>query len=401
VKVHVEGKFNIERDGAIALEIDKNALPEVMSGAGNLDVEGKMRLTTDKKGTVSGQGDVSFRGNIDGVTGKVSPADNVTIPIEIRGANNVVAGKTSISLNGDQVQLKNGSATVNVNTKVADGTRIDIAGTGVALRDGKVITDAGMNFDYDGKAVNVTDGTVKTKITASDADMMYNGVKVRVDGNTEIKVEGKQIALNSSTMSPRPTARSHECFAQAGILEEQPGLPPLHAEADFKLNSDGTLALKPTKNNVTEFIAPFTQIRGNPQNLVDPKGPPAGPVGSQAMKDRISQLTGSKVTTENKAELLIDGVTSQAKRLELIKNAKDSICLQTLIFQDDKSGMDTANALAEAAKRGVKVRVIVDSLGNTESVKDLTEGKQVYDIMKKAGVELQLYNDRKRPGSRI
>jgi phosphatidylserine/phosphatidylglycerophosphate/cardiolipin synthase-like enzyme len=402
VQVHVEGKVNVEPDGAITLAVDKNAAPELTSGAGKVDIDGQMRLQADSKGSFSGTGDVSFRANVDGLSAKVPAGGKVSVPVEIRGADNVVAGNTSITLNGSQVQFKNGSASMNINTRLPEGTRVDVSGTGVSLKDGQLHTDAGLKFDYDGKAIHVSDGTVNANVTASDADMLYNGVKVRVDGKTDIAVHGEQIRLDSTTMSPSGVGKiTMSATPKPGSLLANPALPPLKAEADFKLTEDGKLSLKPGQNGFTELIAPFTGVTGRPpKNMVAPTSPPppAGPVGSQALKDQVAQLTGSKVEQNNHVELLIDGVNSLPKRLELIKNAKDSICLQTLIFKDDKSGMETAQALIDAAKRGVKVKVVVDALGNCENLKDLTEGKKVYDMLRQGGVELQLYNDPKQTG---
>ena len=45
---------------------------------------------------------------------------------------------------------------------------------------------------------------------------------------------------------------------------------------------------------------------------------------------------------------------------KLIRNAKQSIHLQTYIFEDDKTGQDVANALIDAAKRDVVIYLLVD-----------------------------------------
>lgn len=50
--------------------------------------------------------------------------------------------------------------------------------------------------------------------------------------------------------------------------------------------------------------------------------------------------------------------------LEDIENAKESIELETYIFRRDSLGIQITNALIEAAKRGVNVRVLVDGAGS-------------------------------------
>ncbi len=58
--------------------------------------------------------------------------------------------------------------------------------------------------------------------------------------------------------------------------------------------------------------------------------------------------------------LLDRGQDSLIARLHLIHSAKKSIELQTFIFDQDDSGQLTLQALMDAAKRGVKVRLLLD-----------------------------------------
>jgi cardiolipin synthase C len=60
--------------------------------------------------------------------------------------------------------------------------------------------------------------------------------------------------------------------------------------------------------------------------------------------------------------LLDRGQDSLVARLHLIHSAKQSIELQTFIFDQDDSGLLTLQALMQAAKRGVKVRILLDQL---------------------------------------
>ncbi len=83
---------------------------------------------------------------------------------------------------------------------------------------------------------------------------------------------------------------------------------------------------------------------------------------------------------------LFDGKESFAERRQLITTAKNSIHLQTFIFSDDETGRATASMLAERAKAGVKVRVIVDGLGSSRCSGELL--KEMTD----AGVELRVYS---------
>lgn len=63
-------------------------------------------------------------------------------------------------------------------------------------------------------------------------------------------------------------------------------------------------------------------------------------------------------------ELLTDGNQFFLSLIEGINNAKDSINIESYIFNNDNLGKRVAEALINAAKRGVLVRVIVDGVGS-------------------------------------
>ena len=66
------------------------------------------------------------------------------------------------------------------------------------------------------------------------------------------------------------------------------------------------------------------------------------------------------ISPKHAVVLLDRGQDSLTARLHLIHSAKKSIELQTFIFEQDDSGQLTLQALLDAAKRGVKVRVLLD-----------------------------------------
>jgi cardiolipin synthase A/B len=66
---------------------------------------------------------------------------------------------------------------------------------------------------------------------------------------------------------------------------------------------------------------------------------------------------------------LLEGGKDYFARLEAcIANAKVQIFLETYIFQDDASGRRIANALADAAARGVRVHLVIDGYGTGKLV---------------------------------
>jgi cardiolipin synthase len=100
-------------------------------------------------------------------------------------------------------------------------------------------------------------------------------------------------------------------------------------------------------------------------------------------RDTVSRNVGG-----NQVKLLLDGVNSFAERDAMIAGAKSSICLQTFIFNSDETGWKLAQALADKAKAGVKVRVIYDAVGSGRA------DPKMFELMKQAGVELRPYGEK-------
>lgn len=63
----------------------------------------------------------------------------------------------------------------------------------------------------------------------------------------------------------------------------------------------------------------------------------------------------------SKVKLLKDGDVSLAAKIHLIRNAKNTLDISYYIFEDDEVGNIILNELRKAVKRGVHVRVLVDS----------------------------------------
>lgn len=83
------------------------------------------------------------------------------------------------------------------------------------------------------------------------------------------------------------------------------------------------------------------------------------------------------VTKNNHAEFYQDGDLYIAKYISMINEAKKSIHLQTYIFETDCFGQQVKEALIAAARRGVVVYLLVDSVGSRnlslETEKELKE----------------------------
>lgn len=75
---------------------------------------------------------------------------------------------------------------------------------------------------------------------------------------------------------------------------------------------------------------------------------------------RMSQLSGPRV------EWLHSGQLGLAAMIRSIESAQQAIALEMYIFQECEIGNRFRDALADAAKRGVRVRILVDAVGSFE-----------------------------------
>ncbi len=84
------------------------------------------------------------------------------------------------------------------------------------------------------------------------------------------------------------------------------------------------------------------------------------------------RLLGDKVSNfplrdGNHIQILNGGDQTYPAMIAAINEAKKSIALQSYIFDNDAEGRKIAEALAQAAARGVQVRVLIDSIGSKYS----------------------------------
>lgn len=79
------------------------------------------------------------------------------------------------------------------------------------------------------------------------------------------------------------------------------------------------------------------------------------------------KVTSRRFEPGNDVGLLINGEQAYPAMLQAIGQANDSIALCTYIFENDEVGLKFVDALAEAVKRGVDVKVLVDGMGEKYS----------------------------------
>lgn len=103
-------------------------------------------------------------------------------------------------------------------------------------------------------------------------------------------------------------------------------------------------------------------------------------------------ITGSKFTNKNEAKFLIDGEQSFPLRYSLIKNARKSIYLAALCFENDITGLKTANFLIKKKTEGVDVRVIIDNKTISR------HGSIIVKKLEENNVEVLKYQEDERQG---
>lgn len=77
----------------------------------------------------------------------------------------------------------------------------------------------------------------------------------------------------------------------------------------------------------------------------------------------VGEVVGRPLLPGNAVEPLINGDAAYPAMLEAIQAARETISLETYIFDRDETGLAFARALGDAVRRGVQVRVLIDSAG--------------------------------------
>ncbi len=82
----------------------------------------------------------------------------------------------------------------------------------------------------------------------------------------------------------------------------------------------------------------------------------------------VCQVVSRPLLPGNQIDPLLNGDAAYPAMLEAIRNARQTISLETYIFDRDEAGVEFAEALGDAVRRGVQVRVLVDAAGLRYSV---------------------------------
>ena len=107
------------------------------------------------------------------------------------------------------------------------------------------------------------------------------------------------------------------------------------------------------------------------------------PVADQQFLRSMSVLLGPPLIDGNRVETLLNGDRIFPSMLQAISGAKQTIDFETYIYWSGEIGKRFAEALAERARAGVKVNVLVDWLGSQKMDNDSIE------TMTQAGVDFR------------
>jgi cardiolipin synthase len=102
--------------------------------------------------------------------------------------------------------------------------------------------------------------------------------------------------------------------------------------------------------------------------------------------DYLARLLGHRLTMGDAVSVLTDGDVAFPAMLSAIAGAQHRVSFETYIFEEGRIATEFAEALADAARRGADVRVILDSIGSKKA-----DPKTISE-MKDAGVHLSWFN---------
>lgn len=114
-------------------------------------------------------------------------------------------------------------------------------------------------------------------------------------------------------------------------------------------------------------------------------------VSDPPFRRSLAVLLGPDILEGNEVRALYNGDQIFPEMLQAIDGARRTVCFETFIYWSGEIGVRFAQALSDAARRGVRVHVLLDWLGSHRMDRELLQR------MTDAGVEVHRYH-RPRPG---
>src|ERR1041385_4201984 len=105
-----------------------------------------------------------------------------------------------------------------------------------------------------------------------------------------------------------------------------------------------------------------------------------------AFLQTMHALTGAPLSSDSRVEVLRNGVQIVPAMLAASRGARKTINLEFYIYWDGQVGRQFAEALAERARAGVAVKIVLDAVGSAPMSQSLI------DFLARNGVDLEWYH---------
>jgi len=110
------------------------------------------------------------------------------------------------------------------------------------------------------------------------------------------------------------------------------------------------------------------------------------PNDSSQFLNLLESLVDAKVNRTGNLEILTNGPSFYPAILEAIKGAQRSVNLEAYVFHKGQIGRLYVEAMAERARAGVHVNVVLDAFGS------ITAGRSFFRLLREAGGKVSRYN---------
>ena len=114
--------------------------------------------------------------------------------------------------------------------------------------------------------------------------------------------------------------------------------------------------------------------------------PMAVAVDSAAFLNELEPLVNSKITRNNEFEVIENGENFYTAELNAMRHAQHSINVEAYIFHKGRVTDEVVGVLTERAKAGIKVNLVIDSMGS------LAMRKKYFKPLKDAGGKVRWYH---------
>lgn len=108
--------------------------------------------------------------------------------------------------------------------------------------------------------------------------------------------------------------------------------------------------------------------------------------GDPAFPEYLATLSGSHLTDGDRFDVLVNGDAIFPAMIDAIQAARERISLETYVYDKGKMGEAFTTALADAARRGVHVRIVVDAVGSKNMDREHVERLEA------AGARVAIFN---------